>query len=459
MRKVVSSVFVVATLLSLQVVVVSAQNTDTVRLVTTGSGMSETEAVQVALRSAVEQAYGVFISSDTQILNDELVKDEIVSISSGNVVGYELVSVSQADDGTYHLMVSSEVSLGKLSSFVTARGGSSDFKGGLFGFAIKQQQLNEANELSTIESLVYQLDEIASRSFDYEIQPGQPRQEEDGTWAIPVEITATANANFEVYKDVLVESLRSISLSASERDQYREMNKEVWPVTLGITEDRYVHIILRNKLSWEYIWSQVYSLHQWITNFDVSNGVNQWPLIRADYSGRAAEHFQCDDQNLGLVVGYSDSDGYIGSESIFNFHWEDYDEDEKNVVSDLFRSPGLGWGIPFKDWGKTLARGVTATLPGFQGLHHFIENETLLGVGRYRAKKDFKKIEKEGHAFGFLFSFVRPSPESGPASVRFLADDIVTLETLSNISGYTVKRRHRDANQRLLPGFYCRLKR
>ena len=56
-----------------------------VTLVVTGEGATKEEATNNALRSAVEQAFGVFVSANTEILNDEIVKDEIASISSGNI--------------------------------------------------------------------------------------------------------------------------------------------------------------------------------------------------------------------------------------------------------------------------------------------------------------------------------------------------------------------------------------
>ena len=46
-----------------------------VSLIVTGEGATKEEATNNALRSAVEQAFGVFVSANTEILNDELIKD------------------------------------------------------------------------------------------------------------------------------------------------------------------------------------------------------------------------------------------------------------------------------------------------------------------------------------------------------------------------------------------------
>ena len=68
-----------------------AQEDKTVTLTVNGQGTTLEEARQSALRSAIEQAFGVFISSNTEILNDELIKDEIVSVSNGNIQKFEII--------------------------------------------------------------------------------------------------------------------------------------------------------------------------------------------------------------------------------------------------------------------------------------------------------------------------------------------------------------------------------
>jgi len=52
---------------------VFSQNDKTVTLTVSAQGQTISEAKQNALRDAIEQAFGTFISSNTEILNDELV--------------------------------------------------------------------------------------------------------------------------------------------------------------------------------------------------------------------------------------------------------------------------------------------------------------------------------------------------------------------------------------------------
>ena len=62
---------------------------DEVTLTVIGTGVNEEQATLQALRSAIEQSFGTFVSANTTILNDKLVQDEIVSVSNGNVKEYK----------------------------------------------------------------------------------------------------------------------------------------------------------------------------------------------------------------------------------------------------------------------------------------------------------------------------------------------------------------------------------
>ena len=129
---------------------VDAQDNKTVVITVSGDGPTKQEALQTALRNAIEQAFGTFISSKTQILNDELFSDEIVSVSNGNIHGYNVISEVQTPDGHWNNTVKAIVSVDKLTSFCESRGVDVEFKGSLFALNIKQQMLNEKNELEVL---------------------------------------------------------------------------------------------------------------------------------------------------------------------------------------------------------------------------------------------------------------------------------------------------------------------
>jgi hypothetical protein len=73
---------------------VNAQEDKTVTFTVSGTGKTIEEAKTNALRSAIEQAFGTFISSKTEILNDNLVSDQITSIANGNIQSFEILNES-----------------------------------------------------------------------------------------------------------------------------------------------------------------------------------------------------------------------------------------------------------------------------------------------------------------------------------------------------------------------------
>ena len=75
-------------------------------LTATGYGQSIDEAITSSVRSALEQTFGVFLSSDTRtnISEDATsqtmeVIDEIATLSKGNIVEYEVISSSLLESG------------------------------------------------------------------------------------------------------------------------------------------------------------------------------------------------------------------------------------------------------------------------------------------------------------------------------------------------------------------------
>jgi hypothetical protein len=126
-------------------VLINAQTVDDVTLVVSGDGSTKEEATHVALRSAIEQAYGVFVSANTEILNDELVKDEIATVTSGNVKSYKELTAVILPNGNHMVSLQAVVSTKKLSAYAQSKSASCEFAGATFGANLKLHELNCKN--------------------------------------------------------------------------------------------------------------------------------------------------------------------------------------------------------------------------------------------------------------------------------------------------------------------------
>lgn len=212
---------------------------DDVKLVVISEGDNKDEAVNIALRKAIEQTYGVFVSSNTRILDDNVVKDEIVTIASGNIKSFKCLSENIIDN---KCVVSVEVivSIGNLVKFVKSKGGNTELAGNSFAMNVKMAQLNKENENKAIETLKEQLKSIAQFAFDYEITVGEPIKdsrksyyvnETQGNFYCPVTIHIKANKNVSVMHDLMNQTLKSLSLTKMEAVNLSKMGIRTFNLT------------------------------------------------------------------------------------------------------------------------------------------------------------------------------------------------------------------------------------
>lgn len=121
-----------------------AGNNDEVTLIVTSDGASKDEAVKNALRTAIEQTYGVFVSTNTEILNDDLVKDEIATLSSGNIKKFTELAYSK--EGSRHIIsLNVIVSRGKLLSYAKSRGAICELDGASMYADMQLQEMYKQN--------------------------------------------------------------------------------------------------------------------------------------------------------------------------------------------------------------------------------------------------------------------------------------------------------------------------
>ena len=113
----------------------------TVTLVVSGEGTTKEEATNNALRSAIEQTFGTFVSANTEVLNDEIIKDQIATVSSGNIESYKVLSSVNAGS-MKRVNIQAIVSIGKLISFAKSHGMKAELSGAAFAMNMKMKELN-----------------------------------------------------------------------------------------------------------------------------------------------------------------------------------------------------------------------------------------------------------------------------------------------------------------------------
>ena len=133
-----------------------------------GRGATPDQARDNGFRLAVEQALGTLISSEIEVNNGRIVRDEIVSYASGYVDRFDIVSTQSVDN---QIQVSMKVWVGSsaLSDRLLNRSQTSGEVEGARA-SVQLQTLNQ--ERATGDALLQQvLNDFPKRAFDIELRP------------------------------------------------------------------------------------------------------------------------------------------------------------------------------------------------------------------------------------------------------------------------------------------------
>lgn len=202
-----------------------ASAADEISLTASGNGSTQDAAVKSALRNAIEQAYGAFISTNTQVLNNKLVKDEIVSLSQGVIKSYNILSSAFIkDNSSYFVTVKAVVSMNTMASFVNSKTNSSvKVSMGVFDANIKLAELNKQAEKKIIYNLV---DFIASvpHLFSYELSLEEPFMSRTykNVYELRGYVKIMKNENTQQVIDLIQKTFKSLSLTEKEREDYKK---------------------------------------------------------------------------------------------------------------------------------------------------------------------------------------------------------------------------------------------
>jgi hypothetical protein len=102
-----AKVFAVA--ISLMALAVSAQESETVKVLGKGTGADKTEALKDAYRDAIERAVGMYVDAEQMVKNEELVKDQILTQSNAYIEEYKVLKEETRANGIVELKISANV--------------------------------------------------------------------------------------------------------------------------------------------------------------------------------------------------------------------------------------------------------------------------------------------------------------------------------------------------------------
>lgn len=215
----------------------ATETTDEVTLVVSADGATKEEATKIALRSAIEQAYGAFVSANTTILNDEMVKDEIVTISNGNIKSYQEVASVLLPNGRTTVTLNAIVSISKLTSYAQSKGATTEFAGATFAMNVKMMELNKINEMKALDNLIIQIKALLPVALERELVLYEPELysgeslnaffyankhlNPDNYYIFKLGIKYKSNENTESLGNLIYSTLESLEPSEEEYEYFK----------------------------------------------------------------------------------------------------------------------------------------------------------------------------------------------------------------------------------------------
>ena len=243
---------------------------NSVTITTIGNGATFEKARESALFSAITQVCGVYLSQDVKIINDEVVKEEITSITKGNIEKYSILSEVKIDNGDCVSTLKVIVSVTKLKSFVESKGFKVEFNGAAFAMNMKLKILNERAEIQCVQSLYNYLFEPLQLAYDYEIKTFDPVSVDNNNnnWKVSSKVFIVANKNMDVCATIHNETLKGISLDKSEMDSYMSMKKKIYKYAL-VYNNKIIEFFFRSSKTIELLKAIDFIKTKFIWNFAI----------------------------------------------------------------------------------------------------------------------------------------------------------------------------------------------
>jgi len=262
-----------------------------------GFGYSEENAIQNAIIGSLNQVFGMFYSSNTLISKDSLTMDDFAKVNRGNIMELKIISTEEISLNKWFVNINLTISLDDIEKYYQSIGETLKYDGSLFSFNIQIQELNELNETKSICNMIEIANDIALTLFDYSLTNSDPISidELNEKWLVNFKVNASINQNVITFRNVLLKTLKGLSLTQSEIENYSLLGKQTYLISIledGKAKDYYV----RSPYSFNIIENFINSWEGYVRSFDIVCGpkikIVRGNLIKKETSNRTNKNVE-----------------------------------------------------------------------------------------------------------------------------------------------------------------------
>lgn len=204
-------------------------NKDLEKIEAFGTGTTYSEALDMALREAVEQS-GAYMSSETRIEDDKLKMDQFTSISGGYVENYKVENINEISDDEFVVEISAIISSSRSRDYIEVKENNViNFDVGSFASKINEQEENKKNEEIKILSLCEnEFDRFIKESISFNVKSTDPvrNNKNKSRWDLDFTVYWSLNDNFNKFQNYFWESLSEFALTDDDLSVYKKDNTD-----------------------------------------------------------------------------------------------------------------------------------------------------------------------------------------------------------------------------------------
>jgi hypothetical protein len=194
-------------------------------LTVSGRGTSKDNAIFNALKLAINQGFSSFITTNTKIVNDSLINDEVIQMTSGTINKFTILTSDSISANDHSIVLKVLIGVNRMNDLVKSKGIESEFDGAEFAFNQKLRILNDQNEIKTLKSIIDIATTLFKKSIDYKVNAFDPIASIDKptNWEIPINIDFKFNENIKVFSSYLYNNLKELSLDIMAFQNYKKL--------------------------------------------------------------------------------------------------------------------------------------------------------------------------------------------------------------------------------------------
>ncbi len=203
---------------------------ESIQTTSSGYGPTEQEAINIALINALQETLGGYLSSNTKILNDKLVKDEISAITDGEVFKYKKLETKKISEQEYFVILDVTITKSKLAKYFSRNDENSViFEGDKLQQNLKIIAINKTSEVNSIKNLVEVADGFLNKITNYKVYKKEEIPEEVGTkFELEYLVEGKTNINIDELSSLIISSLYKITLDKSEIKKLKKYKQSIY---------------------------------------------------------------------------------------------------------------------------------------------------------------------------------------------------------------------------------------